>query len=91
MFALLPHLRQENKKYAYEYLDKVWRPIVTLNAAFNGGVGPDVLYKTFQSYVDAEEQRLKQSLDMARCNIDAMDTLHLIMGPGRIEKAGLNF
>ncbi|EIW63446.1 uncharacterized protein TRAVEDRAFT_112584, partial [Trametes versicolor FP-101664 SS1] len=87
MFALLPHLRPENKKYAYEYLDKVWRSIATLNAAFNGGVGPDVLYKTFQSYVDVEEQRLKQSLDTIKYNIDAMDTLRLITGPGRIEKA----
>ncbi|KAH9858589.1 hypothetical protein C2E23DRAFT_717063, partial [Lenzites betulinus] len=93
MFALLPTLRSENKRYAYEYLDKVWRPIVMLTAAFNGGIAPDSVYETFQRYVDEEEQRLKEALETVRYNIDAMDTLRLITVParGRIEKVSCWF
>ncbi|KAI0360921.1 hypothetical protein OH77DRAFT_1418971 [Trametes cingulata] len=86
MFALLPRIRPENKKFAYDYLCSVWQPIVTLTAAFNGAIAPDIVSQTFRSYVEAEEERLRQSLETVRYNIDALDTLRLITGPGRIEK-----
>ncbi|CDO75521.1 hypothetical protein BN946_scf184871.g2 [Trametes cinnabarina] len=39
------------------------------------------------SYVSAEEQQLREGLETVWYNIDAVDTVKLVMGPGRVEKS----
>lgn len=40
----------------------------------------------FQEYIDWEEQRISENLQKIKYNIDASDTLFLVLGPGRLEK-----
>ena len=44
------------------------------------------LQERFKSYVEAEEEWLHEGLETVRYDINAMDTLLLVTGPGRIEK-----
>ena len=46
----------------------------------------DYLEERFRSYVETEEERLRDGLETVKYAIDGMDTLSLITGQGRIEK-----
>lgn len=50
------------------------------------GAGEEELQEKMQPYTAREEARLKKTLDIVDWNIDSMDTLFLITGPGRVEK-----
>lgn len=50
------------------------------------GAGEKELQEKIQPYITREEARLKDTLDIVDWNIDSMDTLSLITGPGRFEK-----
>ncbi|KAI0767749.1 hypothetical protein C8Q74DRAFT_1318273 [Fomes fomentarius] len=73
MFAIRPLIHTANRQAVMKYLDTVWLDITTLT-------------HSLASYVGAEEQRLREGLETFRYDIDALDTLQLITGPGRIEK-----
>lgn len=90
MFAIRPRIRTANRKAVDEYLDTVWRGVCDLTASFSRIYESDDLQERFQSYVEAEEQRLIEKLETIRYDIDAIDTLSLIIGSGRIEKVGLS-
>lgn len=47
----------------------------------------DQLLERFKSYIDEEESRMRKRLKSVRYFIDAPNTLALVMGTGRIEKA----
>lgn len=47
------------------------------------------LFAKFSSYVSAEEARLRKNLESVAYNIDAVDTLGIVTGPGRLEKVCL--
>ncbi|KAI0644519.1 hypothetical protein C8Q79DRAFT_1011558 [Trametes meyenii] len=89
MFALLPHIRPENHRFAYEYLDEVWEPVTTYTSSLEMIYIEDELWARFESQVNAEEKRLEEVWKSFRYYIDALDTVSLITGPGRIEKASL--
>ncbi|KAI0666572.1 hypothetical protein C8Q78DRAFT_434848 [Trametes maxima] len=86
MFALLPHIRPENHRFAYEYLDAVWEPVTTYTSSLEMVYLEDELWARFESQVYSEERRLEEVWKSFRYNIDALDTVSLITGPGRIEK-----
>ncbi|KAI0360925.1 hypothetical protein OH77DRAFT_1517315 [Trametes cingulata] len=86
MFSLEPLIHAANAQASAAYLETVWKRISTLTSSILGNYQPDALKERFQDYVDAEEQRLREGLETVRYDIDAMDTLTLITGPGRIEK-----
>lgn len=46
---------------------------------------PDIQYK-FQAYMDHEEERITKNLEAIHYDIDALDTVYVVAGPGRIEK-----
>lgn len=58
----------------------------TLQCSLNACIANDALQARFQSYVDAEELRLKTNLEAIRYDIDGLDALALVTGSGRIEK-----
>ena len=86
MFAMRPQIHNANAEAVLKYLLAVYKRSVKLTSSFNGTYQADSLKARFQSYVDAEEQRLREGLETVRYDIDAMDTLTLVTGPGRIEK-----
>ena len=86
MFALEPHVRAENHTFVAEYLMNVWRPVTTLSASMSTFAVEDELWSRFESYVLAEEKRLDDALKDVHYYIDAVETLYLITGPGRIEQ-----
>lgn len=86
MFAIRPRIHLANRNPVNEYLETVWKRISTLTSSFVTTCQPESLQERFKSYVDAEEQRLREGLETVKYGIDAMDTLLLVTGPGRIEK-----
>ncbi|KAI0656683.1 hypothetical protein C8Q70DRAFT_329984 [Cubamyces menziesii] len=86
IFALEPHVRAENHTFVAEYLMNVWRPVTTLSASMSTFAVEDELWSRFESYVLAEEKRLDDALKDVHYYIDAVETLYLITGPGRIEQ-----
>ena len=91
MFSIRPLIHSSNRKAVDKYLETVWMRICTLTSSFVKTRQADTLQARFQIYVDAEEQRLREGLETVRYDIDAIDTLSLITGPGRIEKVRISF
>ncbi len=89
MFAIRPHIHPANRNAVDKYLHSVWQKISTLTLSFVNTNQPDSLEGRFKSYVEAEVKRLREGLETVRYDIDAMDTLLLITGPGRTEKVSL--
>lgn len=88
MFALRSLVHNANRVHVDEYLHTVWWRVGQTCMSFTPFYPSDAsLQPRFQSYVDAEETRISSNLGEFRYDIDAMDTLALITGPGRIEKA----
>ncbi|RPD54176.1 hypothetical protein L227DRAFT_580748 [Lentinus tigrinus ALCF2SS1-6] len=86
MFSMRPLIHPANRNAVDQYLRAVWRKICTLTSSLVTTTYPDSLRDRFSTYVESEEQRLREGLETVKYDIDAMDTLSLIMGPGRVEK-----
>ncbi|PIL33838.1 hypothetical protein GSI_03544 [Ganoderma sinense ZZ0214-1] len=88
MVAIRPHIHPLNRNAVDKYLNTVWQKVTTLTLSFVGADQPnsDSLQERFRSYVEAEEKRLREGLETVQYDIDAMDTVWLVTGPGRIEK-----
>lgn len=91
MFSIRPHVLPRNKAAVDRYLRNVWKGVGTLTYSFaNVTAGyPRPLRERFNSYVDSEEDRLRERLNAIGYNIDALDTLRLVTGPGRVEKVSV--
>ncbi|CDO75523.1 hypothetical protein BN946_scf184871.g4 [Trametes cinnabarina] len=87
MFSMRPSILGANVHAVQKYFETVYQRVCTLTSSFVGEYQSEALKDRFQTYVDAEEQRLREGLDTVHYDIDAMDTLTLITGPGRIEKS----
>ena len=87
MFAIRPFLHVQNRDHVDRYLEDVWRLIVTLVWSFDTTPSSYMFQEWFQAYADTEEERLRMALVTVQYNIDGRDTLSLVIGPGRIEKA----
>ncbi|TFK85020.1 hypothetical protein K466DRAFT_647032 [Polyporus arcularius HHB13444] len=86
MFALKGDVHPAVRNSVDTYLHTVWTGISELTSSIDPYYAPESLREKFQSYVDDEESRLREGLEAVRYDIDAMDTLVLVTGPGRIEK-----
>ena len=87
MFSIRRNVLPANQGTVQNYLNGVWKKVSTLTSSFGRAYQLDFnLQQRFRSYVDSEETRLKKELEIVEYDIDAMDTLSLITGPGRIEK-----
>lgn len=87
MFALRPLVHPVNRISVDQYLRIVWWRVAQTTTSFTPFYPSDTsLVTQFQSYTEAEEERIRKNLEEFHYDIDAMDTLALITGPGRIEK-----
>ncbi|TBU26461.1 hypothetical protein BD311DRAFT_779599 [Dichomitus squalens] len=86
MFSLKAHIHPAVRNVVDTYLHSVWTRVSELTSSIEPYYPLEGLREKFQSYIDDEEQRLRERLEAVRYDIDAMDTLTLVTGPGRIEK-----
>jgi len=91
MFLILPKIRLENRSPVNNYLALVDRLVTSLQTSLGAWDIDEHLQERFTSYIKAEEARLKRNLEDVHYNIDAMNTLVLITGPGRIERVCILF
>ncbi|KAI0960928.1 hypothetical protein AcV7_000168 [Taiwanofungus camphoratus] len=85
MLDMLSQLLPENRYCADRYLTTVWPIAVTLTMSLDRDYS--YLQGRFQEYVDIEEERIQKNLEAVHYRIDAVDTLYLMVGSGRIEKS----
>lgn len=86
MLSLIPILLPENRRKARQYLSDTWLRIQTILSSLEYKWSTESLEKIFKDYIDGEEERIRRNLVDIKYNIDAIDTLYLVTGPGRIEK-----
>ena len=91
MFAIRPQVHPKNRHAVDWYLQTVWKKITTLTASFDPTYQDESLEKRFKSFVEAEEERLREGLELVKYHIDATDTLWLVTGPGCIENVSKRF
>lgn len=88
MYGLRSRLLPENHYWADYYLRKVWSSVVEITAGLQTPDLPDHLEAKFEPYISHEEERIRKNLQDIRFDIDALDTVYVVAGPGRIEKVG---
>lgn len=86
MFAILPHILPANQAAVNKYLVQIYKDVTTIQASVNPCYINEALQAKFADYLDSEEARLRKNLETVHYDIDEMDTLALITGPGRIGK-----
>lgn len=87
MFALRRLIHRNNTASVDAYLGVAWSQVARICESFAPKSTFDTfLDATFQTYVDGEERTIMEKLDAFRYHVDALDTLALITGQGRIEK-----
>ncbi|KAJ7129233.1 hypothetical protein C8R44DRAFT_776236 [Mycena epipterygia] len=86
MFALRLNVLAANRGSVNKYLDSIYHGVTTLHSALNPCYINESLQEKFNSYVEAEETRLRGNLEEISYDIDAPNTLSLITGEGRIER-----
>ena len=89
MFAMFQHLHPDNRLAASRYLSSIWGSLTTFSESYSAWNAPDGFDLRFKDYVEAEDARLKTNLEDVRYDIDGLDTLYLVIGPGRPEKVTL--
>ena len=88
MFHMLPRMHTRNRYWADYYLDRVWPFAASVTLALHQKSLPDLNHK-FQPYMFEEEERMRNNLKDIRYDIDALDTVHVVVGPGRLETVSL--
>ncbi|KAH9948257.1 hypothetical protein B0H21DRAFT_847639 [Amylocystis lapponica] len=91
MFTLKATVHDANRRSVDKYLDDIWMIVERVVMSLRGNHEGDALQERFQSYVDSEEERIKKNLESIQYNIADLETLTLVTGQGRIEKAGYFF
>ncbi|GBE85444.1 hypothetical protein SCP_0706310 [Sparassis crispa] len=86
MFAIKGDIHAANGPYVDQYLDTVWIGVTRLTYSIRPMQSSDDIQARFKSHMDAEEERIRRNLEAIRYDIDDVETLPLITGPGRIEK-----
>ncbi|KAJ7846349.1 hypothetical protein B0H14DRAFT_934544 [Mycena olivaceomarginata] len=89
MFAIMPNISQVNKSSVNAYLNMIYEGVYTFVASLNGCYFNDALHAKFASNIESEEARIRHNLDAVQYDIDAADTLRLVIGEGRIERYAL--
>lgn len=86
LFSLRSSLLPENRYWADYYLKTVWPVAFELIKSFRPANVPEHIQAKFRAYTEYEETRIRKNLEDIRFDIDALDTVYVVAGPGRIEK-----
>ncbi|KAI0716104.1 hypothetical protein C8T65DRAFT_642063 [Cerioporus squamosus] len=90
MRDIVPKVLPRNRSAVDDYFVVWWwvtMMIAGLHSSFDAELNTPS-YR-FQDYIDMEEERLRGNLEKIKYNIDASDTLTLVMGTGGLEKNSL--
>jgi hypothetical protein len=85
MIRLSGEVMPENRQAVYRYIDSVWRRVIQFVRSFKDEGGTEELRSKFESYVAAEESRLRRNFEDINYRIDSPDTVQLVSGEGRLE------
>ena len=87
------HALPVNRSGVEYYLQKVWRVgfelCVPLTRRKYLRFLPDWLEEKFSDYVLHEEGRIRKNLEDVKYDLDALETVYIVAGPGRIEKVNI--
>ncbi|KAJ7291055.1 hypothetical protein C8J57DRAFT_208463 [Mycena rebaudengoi] len=86
MFALRTLVLPANRTSVNSYLEAIYNGVTSLESAVNPCFVNEGLQEKFNSYVEAEEARLRGNLEAVDYDLDAANTLSLVTGDGRIER-----
>ncbi|KAJ7068738.1 hypothetical protein C8F01DRAFT_978668 [Mycena amicta] len=86
MFAVRHYALPANRVSVNKYLETIYHGVTTLHSGLNACYINESLQEKFASYFDSEEERLRGNLEAVQYDIDALNTLYLVCGQGRIER-----
>ena len=86
MFSMRTGIKAENRYWVDYYLRAVWPVAFELAQSLRPANVAEHIEDKFQAFADFEERRIRQNLEDIRFDIDALDTVYVVAGPGRIEK-----
>lgn len=86
MFALRHTVKAENRFWADYYLRAVWPVAAELTQSLRAASVGEHIEDKFQAFAEYEEERIRKNLEDIHFDIDALDTVYVVAGPGRIEK-----
>ncbi|KAJ7228211.1 hypothetical protein GGX14DRAFT_346568 [Mycena pura] len=86
MFAVRLNVLPANRVSVNKYLDTIYQGVTTLHSGLNQCYINESLQEKFDSYFESEEVRLRGNLEAVQYDIDALNTLYLVTGQGRIER-----
>lgn len=94
IFALMFDMREgvlpENRTVVDEYLHKVWVDAAKIFESLQPAKPVlEHLEHKFQNYITFEEERIMKNLDGIKYNVDALDTVLAVAGPGRLENVSM--
>lgn len=69
-----------------DYLDEVVPLVKEMTQSFREDPDRRSLFNRFRRYVEQEEKRLREGLEMAKYDLDALETLALINGSTGLER-----
>lgn len=88
----LPKLLPINRKLGDLYAYNLWAQLSRLVVSPPTWDIPDDIIDKFDEYVKLEENRIAANLEKLKYNIDAPNTVNMIVGSGtRVEKVGVFF
>lgn len=88
MFAMREKVLPVNRHTIEYYLRMTWGIASELAKSLRAPVAdiPDYAEEKFKEYVQFEEDRIRKNLAGIKYDIDALETVYGIVGPGRIER-----
>ena len=90
MHIMRLHVLPINRHSVEYYLQKVWKIAFELCVPLKRRMWlrflPEWLEGKFNDYVRYEEERIRQNLEDVHYDIDAIETVNIVAGSGRIEK-----
>ncbi|KAF9654056.1 hypothetical protein BDM02DRAFT_1189800 [Thelephora ganbajun] len=75
----------ENRDNVNDYISRTWRYVMVWVRSIKRAGGTEELRTKFESYVTAEEARLRQNLEHIAYHINTPDTVKLVVGNSRFE------
>ena len=90
MFSVISYLLPENRQWADNYLAVVWRFVAQITESLQAPeIDAAVVAETFSAHTELEQKRISDNLQAIHYQIDGLDTLHVVIGPGRMENVGI--
>lgn len=91
IFSLRSTIKAENRYWVDYYLRTVWPVAFELTQSLRSPDVAEHIEDKFSAFAQYEEERMMKNLEDIRFDIDALDTVYVVAGPGRIEKVSLRW